>query len=325
MNTTVKYISLFADALHNMQLFHESLGGSRGTYTSELRDFDRFCVEKYPDTGTLTKNLVLEWCAKRPTEKITTHRTRIVALRKFGKYMCFIGHEAYIMPLNIIAKNEVFDPYIFTDDELFTFFRIIDTMRFSPKLYFADYTLPVFFRIAYGSGLRPSELYHLRRCDVNLRERTLFVYNSKTKRDRLITLTADLSDLCEKYDKIAQWHFPERFWFFHIAKEIKSRKAWFGYHLKKYWKIAKLDKRLGYCPRIYDFRHNYATRILTRWFDDGKDIMTFMPYLSSYMGHIQLHSTMYYVHLLPERLRQNKAFDWNKFEILLPEVPHDKE
>jgi len=238
--------------------------------------------------------------------------------------MRFIGHEAYIIPIEIVAKKEDFEPYIFTDDELFAFFKVIDSIRFSPKRYFADYTLPMFFRIAYGCGLRPNELYNLRRCDVNLREQTLFVYNSKAKRDRLITLTADLHDLCSKYDKITQQYFPERLWFFHIAKEINSRKAWFGYHLKKYWRIAKLDKRLGYCPRVYDFRHNYATRILTRWFDDGKDIMTLMPYLSSYMGHIQLHSTMYYVHLLPERLRQNKAFDWNKFEMLLPEVSYDE-
>lgn len=324
MNVPVVYGSRFRDTIQSMLCFRESLGFSKSTYASELKNFDRFCAENYPLENKLTKPLAMEWGAKRLDEKANNHRVRLLALRQLGKYMSLLDCETYIIPMDIVGRPEVYEPYLFVDEELHTFFRTIDMLPASPQSDFSEYTLPVFFRIAYGCGLRPNELFNLGRSDVNLKERNLFIYNSKTKRDRLVVMTADLADLCGKYDMITQQRFSSRRWFFHIDAQIKSRKDWFEYRLKKYWKSEGLEMRIGRCPRIYDFRHNYATRILFRWFDDGKDIMTLMPYLSAYMGHVELHSTLYYVHLLPERLRHNKAFDWNKFEALIPGVPYEE-
>ena len=39
--------------------------------------------------------------------------------------------------------------------------------------------------------------------------------------------------------------------------------------------------------------------------------MQLLPYLSAYMGHSELTSTLYYVHLLPEKLRKSKGIDWD--------------
>lgn len=35
----------------------------------------------------------------------------------------------------------------------------------------------------------------------------------------------------------------------------------------------------------------------------GKDAMELLPYLSAYMGHSELASMLYYIHMLPEKLR----------------------
>ena len=40
--------------------------------------------------------------------------------------------------------------------------------------------------------------------------------------------------------------------------------------------------------------------------------MELLPYLSAYMGHSELTSTLYYVHLLPENLRRSKGVDWDR-------------
>ncbi|MDQ0213128.1 tyrosine-type recombinase/integrase [Arthrobacter bambusae] len=52
----------------------------------------------------------------------------------------------------------------------------------------------------------------------------------------------------------------------------------------------------------YTLRHNYATRTLTRWVEEGRDLNVWLPYLSAYMGHETYSATAYYIHLLPERL-----------------------
>ena len=33
--------------------------------------------------------------------------------------------------------------------------------------------------------------------------------------------------------------------------------------------------------------------------------------LSTYMGHVTLEETLYYVHLLPERLKSSPGIDWD--------------
>ena len=52
-------------------------------------------------------------------------------------------------------------------------------------------------------------------------------------------------------------------------------------------------------PRLYDLRHTFATHRLYQWVKEGKDINACLAYLSGYMGHSNLESTAYYIHLLP--------------------------
>jgi len=69
-----------------------------------------------------------------------------------------------------------------------------------------------------------------------------------------------------------------------------------------------------------DKTENYATRILQKWMDEGKDLYASLPYLSAYMGHSDFSETAYYIHLLPERLTQTSAIDWKRFDVLIPEA-----
>jgi len=53
-----------------------------------------------------------------------------------------------------------------------------------------------------------------------------------------------------------------------------------------------------------------------KWIDDGRDVMTLLPYLSTYMGHADFTSTLYYIHLLPERLRKSAGINWKQFRTI---------
>ncbi|MCQ6274683.1 tyrosine-type recombinase/integrase [Bacillus sp. V3B] len=318
-----EYTSKFSTVITNMFKFRESMGYNRYSYSSELYDFDQFCSLKYPNMDTLTKELVMEWAMRRETESVNMHKHRLITIRQLGKYMNFSGKESYIIPSDLIGSYEPYTPYIFADEEVITFFRTIDNIKPNNRTPFTEYTVPVFFRVAYGCGLRPNELRDLRRSDINLDTGTIFIHNSKTKRDRLISMTESLNELCRKYDKLADKLYPNRQWFFHMSVKDSHRRRWISNQLKKYWKEAGLDKKTGTSPRVYDFRHNYATRIIMKWFDAGEDVTALLPYLSSFMGHVEFQSTYYYIHLLPENLRKNRNFDWNKFNSLIPEVSYD--
>jgi integrase len=92
---------------------------------------------------------------------------------------------------------------------------------------------------------------------------------------------------------------------------------------RKCWGNAKIPAAYGNPPRVYDFRHSFATKRLHDWYSAGKDINAFLPYLSAYMGHAHLSATAYYFHLVPDFFPRTKTCTLDLFEELIPEVHYE--
>ena len=133
----------------------------------------------------------------------------------------------------------------------------------------------------------------------------IFIRKSKRGKDRHIIVSDDMRDLCTVYNGLA----GKREWFFQYPDGGQIPTRWAQWHFSKAWRKSTLFSR-GNNPRPYDLRHNFATQTLMRWIDEGRDVMALMPYLSTYMGHVSLEETLYYIHLLPERLKSSPGIDW---------------
>jgi len=75
------------DFIEDMLRYKESLGYSRNSYEKFLQNFKRFLVADYPECKMLTKEIMLEWCQMRKTEKASSFRKRASVLREFSKYL----------------------------------------------------------------------------------------------------------------------------------------------------------------------------------------------------------------------------------------------
>ena len=53
-------------------------------------------------------------------------------------------------------------------------------------------------------------------------------------------------------------------------------------------------------PRIHDLRHSFAVRRLVLWHEQGEDINQRMLALSTYLGHVKVSSTYWYLTGVPE-------------------------
>jgi integrase len=58
----------------------------------------------------------------------------------------------------------------------------------------------------------------------------------------------------------------------------------------------------GKLPRIHDARHSFAVNALLRWYREGANVGAKLPLLATYMGHVSIVSTHYYLQWI-ERLR----------------------
>jgi len=60
------------------------------------------------------------------------------------------------------------------------------------------------------------------------------------------------------------------------------------------------NKRTG--PRLHDLRHTFAVHRLLGWYRDGADVNARLPWLATYMGHVDIASTHVYLHPTAELL-----------------------
>ncbi|MBZ9623680.1 tyrosine-type recombinase/integrase [Clostridium sp. FP2] len=319
MNTLFE--SELATSMEAMIKYKESLGYSRVTYEPYLRMIDKFCFEHYPQETRLTKELVLKWSQLHPREQANGFRRRMIAIRELGKYLNTIGIEAYIYPSEFLSKTQRFEPYIFTDCELKAFFNAADIFSRSKNAQYNHYVVPVIYRLIYTCGLRPGEVRNIKCTDVNLVTGRIYIRESKAYKDRIVIMSKDMLLLCNKYEEIIKSVLINREYFFTNSKGTIISKQSLIDHFKKCCANTGI---IGFCgsrkPRVYDLRHNYATRKFMKWLDEGRDLCAVLPYLSKYMGHYDFSQTSYYIHLLPERLIHSKAIDWKRFSDLIPEV-----
>ena len=81
----------------------------------------------------------------------------------------------------------------------------------------------------------------------------------------------------------------------------------------------------GKGPRVHDFRHTYAVNLLRKWVDEGKDVMAYLPYMRTVLGHETFEETAYYLTLTAERYPYIRDQMKKSFPDLIREaIPNDE-
>lgn len=291
-------------AYYKMLDLKEALGYNRQTYKFHIIPFIDYCADNFPESDEITKEMLDNWLLFKKFETDNTRKHAIINIRHFTRYLNAIGKKAYIPTEEYNIRIQRYYPYIFTDNELVQLFNSIDGVKPCERSH-AELIIPVLFRMELCCGMRPNEPLNIRTEDIDLKSGDVFIRKSKRGKDRHIIISEDMRKLCVRYDKLA----GNREWFFQHWNGGKFSSTWARNRFQRAWIKSGLPIR-GNMPRPYDLRHNFATRTLMRWIDEKRDIMILMPYLSTYMGHVSLEETMYYIHLLPERLKTSPGINW---------------
>lgn len=289
---------------NKMLEFRSAVGYATATYRVTIIPFIEYCGENWPGSNAISQAMVDEWLRTCGYSN-NTQATFIACLRQYTKFIAFLGKDVFIPDEDYSLKRIPYEPYVFTDEELTALFHAIDSYEplTSNKKCRPEIVLPPLFRMMYCCGMRPAEPLRLLCQDVNLSTGDIYIRASKRHKDRHIIMSKDMLELCNKYDAIA----GSRDWFFEY-RGSRYRTSWMTMQFHHCWKASGLVAHGN--PRPYDLRHAFATRNLMRWIDKGNDVMGLLPFLSSYMGHSELESTLYYVHLLPDRIRKSSGIDW---------------
>ena len=156
--------------------------------------------------------------------------------------------------------------------------------------------MPVFFRILYTSGMRVSELRLAKLRDVNLDEGYIRVRQGKNQKDRLVPIHPKLVEKCIYLKSQIHQSSSEDEFFFMIRPGCEMKLFNVYHNFRRYLEKAQIP-HTGRDPRVHDFRHTYCVNLLRKWAEEGKDLMVYLPYMRTMLGHESFEETSYYLKL----------------------------
>ena len=255
----------------------------------------------------LTSSEFEHWCKTQTHLTTGVRRNRMRIVRNFCLYRRRTEPHCFVPDPDCFPHpHQPIQPYIFSETEIAHLLQATTHMRVAARCPLRRQFFRVAIVLLYTTGLRHRELLRLTLQDYDPQAHTLLVRESKFHKSRYLPLSPDASRELEAYlDAQRQHPFP---------RPVDSPPLlWNGYAhgrtytasgltdgLQELLRAAGIRKADGRLPRVHDYRHAFACRVLLRWYRTGVDLQTKLPLLAAYMGHVSIASTEYYLPFIPE-------------------------
>lgn len=251
----------FRDAMQHKML-------SKNTIETYLSEFAQLLILiKAKPVGELTSeqlNAYFLYCIKKLNHSENQVYSRMNAVKCYFK---LVLNKESVFDAVIRPKAPVTLPTVLSKQEIKRLFAQTNNIKHLLLL-----------KMAYGMGLRVSELIALEIQNFDLDRKQVHIRNAKGKKDRYVNLPESILGLYMDYLKIYQ---PKKYLFegqFGGRYTTRSAQAVFKQSLKK----AGINKSSG----IHGLRHSYATHLL----EAGTD----MAFIQKLLGHNHLKTTEIY-------------------------------
>lgn len=267
----------------------------------------------------LTADLALDWA------RLPVGTTRLYQARRLEIVRCFARYLAIFDPRTQIAANHLLgpahrrmQPYIFSSAEVR---RLVHAAR---KLTPADGLRPRTYAALLGllacTGLRPSEAVHLNREDVDLARNLMTIRETKFRKSRLVPLHTTAARALTRYARFRDHYLRSPLSNAFLLSQKGNRLHYRTVHatFRIICATAGITPASGRRhPRPYDLRHTFACHRLLQWYRAGIDVQQALPALSSFLGHVKVTDTYWYLSGIPELFALVAA----KFETYAGQTP----
>jgi integrase len=267
----------------------------------KLLDFARY-ADQIGHHGPITGELVVQW-AKLPKEAAHNYLVRRFDLvRRFAKYRAAFDPDTEIPAKGLVGPSYRRPmPYIYSDEEISRLLKAASELP--PKKGLRPHTYVTLFGLLASTGLRISEALALRRDDVDLKGGILTIKKTKFKKSRIVPVHSSTADYLQSYAKrqIRFLPFSGSNAFFLTDNgtplNYKTCSSTFLWLRKKLgWPTARDLNG----PRLHHLRHSFAVRRLIRWYQEGVCLDRKMIALATYLGHVNIANTYWYLTAVPE-------------------------
>lgn len=161
----------------------------------------------------------------------------------------------------------------------------------------------------YGTGAMPSEIFWLKRNDLDLRRSFIFLRGDKVVLARRVPLGNDLNKILASYlhsEDGRRLSGPNVFVSKHGKPLTRDMMVDSFARLRMRAGVVRVDG--GMCPpRMRDLRQTFAVHRIASWIKEGADLNRMLPALSAYMGFAGYGSIQRFLRMTPERFKRELA------------------
>ena len=175
-----------------------------------------------------------------------------------------------------VPKKDKKLPEVLTKDEMR---RLIDSCETKKSR--------LIISLLYASGLRVSELVHVKPGDIDLQEKTGWVRKGKGSKDRMFIISESIARDLENHLK----NNPSNY-LFSKEKPLTTR------NIQKIVKLTKIKAGIQKKVTPHTIRHSFATHLL----ENGTDIRL----IQTLLGHASLSTTQLYTHISTDQIKKVK-------------------
>jgi site-specific recombinase XerD len=270
-----------------------------------LEYFDRFVVQEKIHLPRITPKITEDY--QRTFSHLTPRgqSNRLCVVRQLCEYLSRTDPLTHVPePLRTITPQAAHRPYIFNQTDITAL--LSSALRLGPPQSLRPQTYRTLLGLLYCTGMRIGEALALNLKDFYSDEKRLYIAEGKFHKARWVPLSACTCQALNDYMPIRAQMAPRS----SDSPLFVNQRGRRLHHctvnqtfrrLLKQCAIAH-NKRTG--PRIHDLRHTFAVHRLLAWYRDGADVNARLPWLATYMGHVDIASTHVYLNPTAELLEE---------------------
>jgi len=298
-------VNRLEQALKDYLRIRRSLGFLLREPATCLRNFVAFLQAQR--ASYITTELALRWAIQPTKDQPSTWAWRLGMVRRFAIWLSAFEPRTEIPPAGLLPhryRRKL--PHIYSDQEIEKLLRRTQQLPSPKGLRARTYT--TLFGLLVATGMRVNEALGLDRQDVDLERGILYIRRTKFGKSRYVPLHPSTVDALKKYAQARDRIFatPVTPAFF-ISERGRRITEWIARYT-----FAKLSQQVGLRapakghgrgPRLHDMRHRFAARTLVHWYRAGLDVERELPKLATYLGHVHVNDTYWYLEAVPELLQ----------------------
>jgi len=300
-------MSALYDALTQYVALRRALGTKLHEPAITLGHFVDFL--KREGAEFITSELALRWAMQPQGVQRATWARRLGMVRRFASWLSTVDPRTEVPPPRLLAaRRRRNKPHIFTEQEIVRLMG--EAARLTSPTGVRAMTYVTLIGLLSATGLRPGEALALDLADVDLQSGILAIRESKFGKSRFVPVEdstrAALARYAKQRDERCSRRTTEAFFVSERGRRLQgctARRTFARMSCAIALRTPTGNRRVGRGPRLQDFRHSFATRRLINWYRAGLDIGRELPTLATYLGHVDVGHTYWYIEAVPELLQ----------------------